>query len=173
MAKPFDDGSPSEPHVQEHIPREVQSNLANCTAISAAQYPSLSLPRAHSFRNQGEYCNRSAPTPGCRGQLTCGRNAANDSPLPGGSRQIQPAMSDEAIGSPLTTRDRIVHQETGDDEAIIRQIGIQLRQMADQLHTHHMERVVDWDRRRWPVWYWTFLNFFMHTMAIFPVPRWR
>ncbi|GCB79834.1 hypothetical protein scyTo_0020253, partial [Scyliorhinus torazame] len=175
MAKPFDDGNASDPHAQEHIPREVQCSLANCTAIPAALYSPLPLAHAHSFRHQGQYCNRSLPAAAvsCRGSLTCGMDTTADSPLSGGSRQIQSAMPDGSIGSSLTTQDRDSHQEMGDDEAIIRQIGIQLRQMADQLHTYHMERVVEWDRRHWPFWYWTFLNFFMHTLAIFPVPRWR
>ncbi|XP_048474105.1 uncharacterized protein LOC125487279 isoform X2 [Rhincodon typus] len=93
--------------------------------------------------------------------------------LTGGSRQIQTIRSEEGVVSPLTLRGGNAQQDVGDDDAIIRQIGIQLRQMADQLHTYHMERVEEWDRRRWPVWYWTFLNFFMHTMAIFRMPRWR
>ncbi|XP_078389585.1 uncharacterized protein LOC144671502 [Cetorhinus maximus] len=173
MAKPFDDGNSSDPHAQEHIPREVQSSLANCTATTSAQYSPKPLAHTHPVRHQREYCNRSVTTPSCGGPLTCGMNAMSDSPLPGGSQQIQPVMSDEGVGSPLTTQARNSHQEAGDDEAIIRQIGIQLRQMADQLHTYHMERVVEWDRRRWPVWYWTFLNFFMHTLAIFRMPRWR
>ncbi|GCC19765.1 hypothetical protein chiPu_0018519 [Chiloscyllium punctatum] len=173
MAKPFDDGNSSDAHTQDHIPREVQSSLTNCTATNSNQYPTLPFVCAHSVRCQAEYNNSSVTTSGCRGQLTCGMNASTNTPFPGGSRQIQAVRSEEGVASPLTSRGGNIVQDDGDDDAVIRQIGIQLRQMADQLHTYHMERVEEWDRRRWPVWYWTFLNFFMHTMAIFRMPRWR
>ncbi|XP_059496969.1 uncharacterized protein LOC132206616 isoform X2 [Stegostoma tigrinum] len=173
MAKPFDDGNSSDAHTQEHIPREVQTSLTNCTASTSGQYSPLPLVCAHSVRHQAEYSNCSVTSSGRRGQLTCGMTATTSSSFAGGSRQIQTIRAEEGVVSPLSLRGGNAQQDGGDDDAIIRQIGIQLRQMADQLHTYHMERVEEWDRRPWPVWYWTFVNFLMHTMAIFRMPRWR
>ncbi|XP_078287229.1 uncharacterized protein LOC144611822 [Rhinoraja longicauda] len=156
MAKPFDEGSSSDPRAQERI----GSSLDN-----RGQY----LPHAHLPRCQGDYLNRS---PSFTGHPTCGMTTTANSSLPGESQMIQSAMLDVGMTPSLIAQGNSYHNETGNDDAIIRQVGIQLRLMGDQLHTSRMERMVEWDQRHWPVWYWMFLNFFTHTLAIFRAPRW-
>ncbi|XP_032870279.1 uncharacterized protein LOC116967782 isoform X2 [Amblyraja radiata] len=163
MAKPFDEGTPSDPRAQERI----GSSLANCSTSGRGQY----LPHAHLPRCQGDYRDHSPTAPSFRGHLTCGMNATANSSLPGESQRIQSAMSDIDMTA-ASLQGNSFHIETGNDDALIRQVGIQLRLMGDQLHTSRMERVMERDQRHWPVLYWMFLNFCTHTLAIFRAPRW-
>ncbi|XP_055519704.1 uncharacterized protein LOC129714204 isoform X2 [Leucoraja erinacea] len=160
MAKPFDEGTPSDPRAQERI----GSSLANCSTSGRGQY----LPRAHLPRCQGDYSDHSPTAPSFRGHLTCGMNATANSSLPGESQRIQSDIDMTAV----SREGNSFHIDTGNDDALIRQVGIQLRLMGDQLHTSRLEWVMERDQRHWPVLYWMFLNFCTHTLAIFRAPRW-